>query len=64
MCGFAYAASLMIYQFGGIITGEVSFGMGTAAAIVVLVILLCMIFRKNIYDENTLTISAVAALDK
>ena len=26
MCGFAYVISLMVYQFGGLITGEVSFG--------------------------------------
>ena len=64
MCGFAYAASLMIYQFGGLITVEVSFGTGTVAAIAVLVIMLYMIFRKNRYDENILTISAVAATEE
>jgi ferrous iron transport protein B len=61
MCGFAYLASLMIYQFGGLITGEVSFGLGTIAAIAALLFLVYMLFRRNHYDSNTLTISAVAA---
>lgn len=61
MYGFAYASSLMIYQFGGLITGEVSFGLGTIAALAVLVFLVFMLFRKNRYDERTLTVSAVAA---
>ena len=28
MCGFAYAISLLVYQFGGLVTGEVAFGLG------------------------------------
>ena len=32
MCGFAYVVSLIVYQLGGLITGEVSFGIGTIAA--------------------------------
>ena len=51
MCGFAYLVSLMIYQFGGLITGELSFGLGTVAAIVVLAGLLYMLFRKNRYSN-------------
>lgn len=64
MCGFAYLASLMIYQFGGIITGETSFGLGTIVAIAALVFIVYMLFRKNKYDDNTLTLSAVSAVSK
>ena len=53
MCVFAYAASLMVYQFGGLITGEVSFGLGTIAALAVLVGLLYLLLRKNPYEDKT-----------
>ncbi|NLF34761.1 MAG: ferrous iron transport protein B [Clostridiales bacterium] len=61
MCGFAYVVSLMVYQFGGLITGEVSFGAGTVAAAICLVGIIYLLARKNKYDEPHLTISAVAA---
>ena len=51
MCGFAYLVSLMIYQFGGLITGELSFGLGTVAAIVVLAGVLYLLLRRNKYGE-------------
>ncbi len=43
----AYLVTLMVYQFGGLITGELAFGVGTIAAIVVLVIYLYLIFRPD-----------------
>ena len=61
MCGFAYLVSLMIYQFGGLITGELSFGLGTVAAIVVLAGLLYMLLRKNRYSEYGGELSVNAA---
>ena len=61
MCGFAYIISLIVYQIGGLITGEVSFGVGTVVAVVLIAGLLYMLFRKNKYDENTLTLSVAAA---
>ena len=61
MCGFAYIISLIVYQIGGLITGEVSFGVGTVAAVVLIAGLLYMLFRRNKYDENTLTLSVAAA---
>jgi ferrous iron transport protein B len=61
MCGFAYLISLMIYQFGGLLTGEVGFGLGTVAAVVDLAFLVYMLFRKNKYNDTVLTISAVEA---
>ncbi len=50
MCGFAYLVSLMVYQLGGLILGEVSFGLGTVAAIAALAFLLYMVFRP--YRES------------
>ncbi len=44
-CVFAYAIALMIYQFGGLIAGEVAFGIGTLAAIIVLVLLVYLLVR-------------------
>jgi len=61
MCALAYAASLMVYQLGGLITGEVSFGLGTLAALVCLVGMIYLLVRKNKYDENHLTVTSVAA---
>ena len=46
-CMFAYAVSLIVYQIGGIITGEVSFGVFTVIAIALASIMLFMIFRPK-----------------
>lgn len=43
----AYLVTLMVYQFGGLVTGELSFGIGTVAAIVVLGIYLFLLFRPD-----------------
>ena len=52
MCAFAYAVSLMTYQIGGLITGEVSFGLGTLAALLVLAFLVYMLVRPNKYNAD------------
>ena len=62
MCGFAYLIALIVYQLGGLITGEVSVGLGTAAAVIALVFLVYMMFRKNKYNNDHLSISAVDAV--
>lgn len=64
MCGFAYLIALIVYQIGGLFLGEVGFGLGTIAAIVALAFLLYMLFRKNHYENDTLTLSSVAAARK
>ena len=67
MCVFAYCVSLMVYQFGGLITGEVSFGIGTVAALAVLVAMLYLLLRKNRYEDsegNSLKASRMAAAAK
>lgn len=53
MCAFAYAISLIVYQLGGLITGEASFGIFTVAAIAVLVLLVFLVVRKGYRDEHT-----------
>ena len=43
----AYAVSLMVYQIGGILCGEVTFGVATVAAILVLAAVLYLLFRPD-----------------
>ena len=64
MCCFAYIISLIVYQLGGLITGEVSFGVGTVVAIIAVLFLLYLLFRKNKYSDDVLTVSAVSAAKK
>ncbi len=47
MTGWAYVLALIVYNLGGFIAGEVPFGIGTVAGIVLLAGLLYMIFRKG-----------------
>ena len=61
MCGFAYVVSLIVYQLGGLITGEVSFGIGTVVAVVLVVGIVYLLFRKNKYEDERLTIRSVDA---
>ena len=61
MCGFAYLTSLVIYQLGGLVTGETAFGIGTVAALAAVVFLVYLLFRKNQYENDRLTIRAVEA---
>ena len=51
MCLFAYCASLVVYQFGMFFCGN-GFTVGTAAACVVAVVFLWLLFRKNKYEKN------------
>ena len=47
MCGFAYVIALIVYQLVGVILGETTFGIFTVVAIVALIGLLYLIFRKG-----------------
>jgi ferrous iron transport protein B len=47
MCGFAYAISMIVYQLGGLISGEAVFGAWTIVAVVVLAVLLYLLLRKG-----------------
>ncbi len=52
MCGFAYVISMIVYQIGGLFTGEATFGVMTVIAIGLLVGLLYLLFRKGYKPEG------------
>ena len=52
MCVFAYVVSLIVYQLGGLITGEVAFNPFTVVAVVLLAVLLYLLLRKNPYESK------------
>ncbi len=52
MCVFAYAIALIVYQIGGVIIGEVSFGIFTVIAIALLILLIYLLFRKGHKDST------------
>ncbi|MDD6704569.1 MAG: nucleoside recognition domain-containing protein, partial [Clostridiaceae bacterium] len=60
-CGFAYAISLMIYQFGSALTGNLNI-IGLIAAIAVLAVILYMLFFKR-YSESTRLTQNVRAVE-
>ncbi|MBR6784758.1 MAG: ferrous iron transport protein B [Clostridia bacterium] len=60
MCAFAYAISMIVYQIGGLFTGEATFGILTVAAIAVLILLTYLFFRKGYRPEDSKTLAAKA----
>lgn len=46
MCVYAYVVSTIIYQIGGLITGELTFGVGTVVAIAFIALIIFLLFRK------------------
>ena len=52
MCLLAYCTSLVIYQIGGLFTGEAAFGLGTVAALAILAAVLYLLFRRNKYQDK------------
>ncbi|WP_297720566.1 ferrous iron transport protein B [Intestinimonas sp.] len=52
MCGFAYVISMIVYQLGGLLLGQVSFGVFTVAALAALAGLLYLLFRKGWQGEH------------
>lgn len=53
MCGFAYVVAMIVYQLGGLLTGEAVFGLWTVVALAALAGLLWLVLRKNPYNENS-----------
>ena len=49
MCALAYCSALVVYQLGGLITGEVGFNFFTIVAIVIFAAFLYLMFRPNKY---------------
>ena len=59
MCAFAYAISLIVYQFGMFISGA-GFTVWTAVALAVLITLLYFVFRRNKYTDNSLKVKVIS----
>ena len=51
MCLLAYCASLVVYQIGGLITGEVGFNVFTIVAVAIIALTLYLLFRPNKYEN-------------
>lgn len=49
MCCLAYLSALVVYQIGGLITGEVSFGLFTVVAIAIIAVFIYLLVRPNKY---------------
>ena len=54
---FAYCVALMIYQFGTFAAGG-AFGLGTAAAVLILVFMLFMLLRPDPYKDKRRTVKS------
>ena len=62
MCGFAYVVSMIVYQLGGLITGEAAFSLWTVVAAAALVGILYLLLRKGCQGEHeTHNLTSVAA---
>ncbi|MDE7260569.1 MAG: ferrous iron transporter B [Oscillospiraceae bacterium] len=65
MCLWAYVVALIVYQIGGVILGEVSFGIGTVVAAVLVIGVIYMLVRKGYQgEEQSSRLSSVAAAAK
>ena len=65
MCGFAYVVSMIVYQLGGLITGEAVFSLWTVVAVAALAGILYLLFRKGYQGEHeTHNLTSVAAAAK
>ncbi len=51
----AYCLALMVYQLGGLAVGQVTFGLGTIAAFVVLAVYLFLLFRPAPKKKDVIT---------
>ena len=64
MCLLAYCASLVVYQIGGLITGEVGFNIFTIVAVAIIVFTIYLLVRPNKYlndNEVKIDVKKVAA---
>ncbi|MCI5562034.1 MAG: ferrous iron transporter B, partial [Intestinimonas massiliensis] len=64
MCGFAYVVSMIVYQLGGLITGEAAFSLWTVVAAAALMGMIYLLLRKGCpgeHEPHNLTSVAAAA---
>ncbi|MBR6603528.1 MAG: ferrous iron transport protein B, partial [Clostridia bacterium] len=52
MTVFAYVISMIVYQIGGLFTGEATFGVFTVVAFIALLALIYLLIRKNKYEKT------------
>ena len=65
MCGFAYVVSMIVYQLGGLVTGEAVFSLWTVVAVAALIGILYLLLRKGYQGEHeTRNLTSVAAAAK
>ena len=65
MCLWAYVVAMIVYQIGGVILGEVSFGIGTIVAAVLVIGVIYMLVRKGYQgEERSRRLTSVAAAAK
>ena len=63
MCLFAYVTAMIVFQLGGLFTGEASFGLGTVVALALLAGIVCLLFRRGCQDEGeSRRLTSVAAM--
>ena len=61
MCAFAYVISMIVYQIGGLFTGEATFNVFTVIAVLALAALIYLLVRPNKYKDDRLTSSSLSA---
>ena len=65
MCGFAYVVSMIVYQLGGLLTGEAVFSLWTVVAVAALAGMVYLLLRKGYQGEHeTHHLTSVAAAAK
>ena len=65
MCLWAYVVAMIVYQIGGVILGEVSFGIGTIVAAALVIGVIYMLVRKGYQgEERSRRLTSVAAAAK
>lgn len=64
MCLFAYVISLIVYQVGGLFTGEVAFNFWTVVALGCLSAIIYLLFRKGYDGSGDVISSGEIALEK
>ena len=64
MCGFAYVMSLIVYQIGGLLTGEAAFGVGTLFALAFTALIIYMMVRKGYQEQDNNILRSVEASGK
>ena len=63
MCGWAYVISTIAYRIGGLVTGEVPFGVGTVVAIAFIALIIYGLARKGYQPEGEIkNLTSVEAL--